>query len=80
MSHEVISYRDIAGLHNCVLCNNSYSTMGPKLHALDQWVHARKTNSSALAMELRLSCTIDLARNGNSGCANEIVGCAKCHF
>ena len=23
---------------------------------------------------------IDLARNGNSGCANEILGCAKCHF
>ena len=24
--------------------------------------------------------SIDLARNGNSGCANEILGCAKCHF
>ena len=24
--------------------------------------------------------TIDLARNGNSGCANQILGCAKCHF
>ena len=23
---------------------------------------------------------IDLARNGNSGCANEILGCAKCDF
>ena len=23
---------------------------------------------------------IDLARNGNSGCANETSGCAKCHF
>ena len=23
---------------------------------------------------------IDLARNDNSGCANEILGCAKCHF
>ena len=23
---------------------------------------------------------IDLARNGNSGCANEILRCAKCHF
>ena len=23
---------------------------------------------------------IDLTRNGNSGCANEILGCAKCHF
>ena len=23
---------------------------------------------------------IDWARNGNSGCANEILGCAKCHF
>ena len=23
---------------------------------------------------------IDLARNGNSGCAHEILGCAKCHF
>ena len=23
---------------------------------------------------------IDLARIGNSGCANEILGCAKCHF
>ena len=26
------------------------------------------------------TCIIDLARNGNSGCANEILGCAKCHF
>ena len=25
-------------------------------------------------------CSIDLARNSNSGCANEILGCAKCHF
>ena len=24
--------------------------------------------------------SIDLARNGNSGCANETSGCAKCHF
>ena len=23
---------------------------------------------------------IDLATNGNSGCANDILGCAKCHF
>ena len=23
---------------------------------------------------------IDLARNGNSGCANEILGCVKCQF
>ena len=23
---------------------------------------------------------IDLARNDNSGCANEILGCVKCHF
>ena len=31
---------------------------------------------------IRLLCDagIDLARNGNSGCANEILGCAKCHF
>ena len=29
---------------------------------------------------LRLTCCIDLARNGNSGCANQILGCAKCHF
>ena len=25
-------------------------------------------------------CLIDLARNGSSGCANEILGCANCHF
>ena len=25
-------------------------------------------------------CSIDLARIGNSGCANEILGCAKCRF
>ena len=24
--------------------------------------------------------SIDLARNGNSGCADEILGCAKCQF
>ena len=24
--------------------------------------------------------SIDLARNGNSGCGNQILGCAKCHF
>ena len=29
---------------------------------------------------LPLYIVIDLARNGNSGCANEIFGCAKCHF
>ena len=26
------------------------------------------------------SGNIDLARNGNSRCANEILGCAKFHF
>ena len=29
---------------------------------------------------LRCGSNIGLARNGNSGCANEIFGCAKCHF
>ena len=27
-----------------------------------------------------LELNIGLARNGNSGCANEILGCAKCQF
>ena len=27
-----------------------------------------------------IMCGTDLARNGNSGCANEVLGCAKCHF
>ena len=27
-----------------------------------------------------IAANIDLARNGNSGCANEILGCANCHF
>ena len=27
-----------------------------------------------------IATNIDLARNGNSGCANKILGCAKCHF
>ena len=35
----------------------------------------RRRHSEATAQH-----TIDLARNGNSGCANENSGCAKCHF
>ena len=29
---------------------------------------------------IKYNHSINLARNGNSGCANEILGCAKCHF
>ena len=31
-------------------------------------------------LEKKEVVAIDLARNGNPGCANEILGCAKCHF
>ena len=34
----------------------------------------------SMSWALKSPPSIDLARNGNSGCANEILGHAKCHF
>ena len=43
-------------------------------------LHKRRLKCLCLNMFNSSPPSIDLARNSNSGCANEILGCAKCHF
>ena len=59
-----------------------WNWIDPTLHAM-AW-HWTGNKSLPKPMVTRICCymvsPIDLARNGSSGFANEILGCAKCHF
>ena len=69
LHHFWLRYLDLARDHS-VYAPSQWG-MALQGNAISHWLGAYT--------ELSLSC-IDLARNGNSGCANENSGCAKCHF
>ena len=54
------------------LCSKSYSLILFKNWLIEAW-GLNQYKDAILPV-------IDLVRNGHSGCANGILGCAKCHF